>query len=178
MTISRFLVLYLMVTPICGLTQKILLLETRRISPVKFYAGEEITFKLIDDPLWYTRLVYDLIPSSQSIVISNNRDTMHLPISSIAQMRNPYRGRGWLLPSRILMGSGAGLMITTLVYDVFRLGPGIKEDPIPLQVGAGQVVAGYTLKKLVADRKRVSLNQHRRLRIIDLTFYPAPANNQ
>lgn len=159
-----------LVTPVSIVAQKMLLLETRRIKPVKFYPGEELTFKLQNDPLWYTRIMYELVPATQSIVISNNRDTMHLSLSQITHIRNPYKGRGWKWPSRLLMGSGAGLIISAVVYDVFELGPSIKEDPIPVKVGLSQVAAGYVIKKLLEDQKRVKMNDHHRLRIIDLTL--------
>lgn len=70
-------------------------------------------------------------------------------------------------------------MLSAVVYDVFNIGPSIKEDPIPLQVGGAQVVTGYAVKKLLADRKRMRLKDSRRLRIIDLTFYPhVPATSR
>lgn len=92
---GKLFVVLMMMMPSVSPGQKILQLETRRVSAEKFYVGEEITFKQKDDPLWYTRYMYDLIPGTQSIVISNNRDTMHLPLSIITHIRNPNKGKGW-----------------------------------------------------------------------------------
>lgn len=172
MKMKKLLAVLIIMMPFSAPGQKILQLETRRVKATKFYIGEEITFKLKDDPLWYTRYMYDFIPSTQSVVISNNRDTMHLPLSFITHILNPYKGKGWHWPSRLLIGSGLGIMLSAVVYDVFNIGPSIKEDPVPLQVGGAQVMTGFAVKKLLADHKKMKLRDNRRLRIIDLTFYP------
>lgn len=140
--------------------QKFIQLEkANKARTLKFYAGEEITYRLKTDTDWHTATITDVKMDSQRVAL----DLRYLPVSSIDAIQLQYPGilRG-LGPSFMIFGaSWAGFSLIGAAFDDYKLNAGTA-----IVTGTG-LVSGFILHQIF-KHKRVKMNERRRLRAVEV----------
>lgn len=140
--------------------QKFIQLEkTNRARVDKFYAGQELTFRLKGDPDWYTEKITDVQMDSQRVAFELTRAR----ISDFDAIRLEYPG--------ILRNTGPALMIFGASWGGFSL-IGAAFDDYKLTAGTAIVtgtglISGYILYQVFKNRN-VKLNDRKRLRAVEI----------
>ncbi len=143
-----------------ALAQKFIQLErVNRARTLKFYTGDELTYRFKGDQMWYKALITDASMDSQRVAL----DGRYWPISGIEAIRLQYPG--------VLRASGPMLMLFGASWAGFSLiGAAFDNYPLTAQTaiisGSGLVV-GFGLKQLFKNRN-VRLNERRRLRAVEI----------
>ncbi len=152
--------------------QKIMQIEMRG-SPksYKFYIGDEISFRLKGEKIWYDRRISDLDLEAEAIIIPDLEGVIAIPISDITHIKNPNKGKWVRYAATFLMVSGANTVFSTLILQLRDIVPSYGEEPAPLIFGAGSFLLGFGLRKWLG-KNRVKLNERNHIRLLDLTLYP------
>jgi len=146
--------------PSLAFAQKFIQLEkTNRARVNKFYAGQELTFRLKGDPDWYTEKITDVQMDSQRVAFELTRAR----ISDLDAIRLEYPG--------ILRNTGPALMIFGASWGGFSL-IGAAFDDYKLTAGTAIVtgtglLSGYILYQVFKNRD-VKLNDRKRLRAVEI----------
>lgn len=146
--------------PSLAFAQKFIQLEkTNRARVEKFYAGQELTFRLKGDPEWHTEKVTDVQMDSQRVAFELTRAR----ISDFDAIRLEYPG--------ILRNTGPALMIFGASWGGFSL-IGAAFDDYKLTAGTAIVtgtglLSGYILYQVFKNRN-VKLNDRKRLRAVEI----------
>lgn len=146
--------------PSLAFAQKFIQLEkTNRARVDKFYAGQELTFRLKGDPDWYTEKITDVQMDSQRVAFELTRAR----ISDFDAIRLEYPG--------ILRNTGPALMIFGASWGGFSL-IGAAFDDYKLTAGTAIVtgtglLSGYILYQVFKNRD-VKLNDRKRLRAVEI----------
>lgn len=144
--------------------QKFLQLEkTNRTRTVKFYAGEDFTYRLKGKTEWYTSTITDVQMDSQRVAF----DLKFVRVSDIEAVRLQYPGiLRSLGPSFMIFGaSWAGFSLIGAAFDDYKLTPGTA-------IVTGTAVAtGFVLHQIFKN-KRVKLGERRRLRAVEVPVAP------
>lgn len=133
--------------------------KTNRARVDKFYAGQELTFRLKGDPDWYTEKITDVQMDSQRVAFELTRAR----ISDFDAIRLEYPG--------ILRNTGPALMIFGASWGGFSL-IGAAFDDYKLTAGTAIVtgtglLSGYILYQVFKNRN-VKLNDRKRLRAVEI----------
>ena len=150
--------------------QKVLQLERAgHKNSIRYYIGDEITFQLRNDETgWYTRIINDIDVDGQKLIFPN----IEIHIDSIAMLRRPKSGF-WRGLGTALQSGGGGIILTSVSLSLIQN----TEFPTAAVVtGASSMVVGTALKQW--KYRRFKLNERRRLRTLDLTFYPIPLQDK
>ncbi|MCS7037364.1 MAG: hypothetical protein RMJ33_07630 [Saprospiraceae bacterium] len=156
---TAFIVAF-MATACAAFSQKFIQLErANRARTLKFYAGDEITYRFKGDRMWHSALITDANMDSQRVAL----DGRYWPIREIDAVRLQYPG--------VLRTSGPMLMIFGASWGGFSLiGALFDNYPLTAQTaiitGSGLVV-GFGLKQIFKHRN-VRLNERRRLRAVEI----------
>ena len=156
--------------------QKALQFEKRSsLNTVKFYIGDEFTFKLNESKIWYTRMIHNINMDNQTILIENmNDDTpIHLPISNITHIQIGNRNKTGRIIGQALFVGGLNTALSSIVLARADLVPPLREDASPLLYGLGGSAVGYALWRLFSI-SNIKLNERKRIRLIDTTLYIDP----
>ncbi len=146
--------------PVLLPAQKFVQLEkTNRAQTLKFYAGQELTYRLKGDPEWITSTITDVQMDSQLVAL----DWKFVPIGRIDAVWLQYPGilRG-LGPSFMIFGaSWVGFSLIGAAFDDYKLTAGTA-----IVSGAG-LTSGFALHQIF-KRKKVKLGERRRLRAVEV----------
>ena len=156
--------------------QKALQFEKRgSLNTTKYYIGDELTFRISDSHIWYTRMIHNIDLDNQSILIVNLYDEtpIQFPISDITHIEIGNRNKIGRIIGQALFVGGLNTALSSVVLARADLVPPISEDPSPLLYGLGGSAIGYSLWKLFSIN-RIKLNDRKRLRLIDTTLYIDP----
>jgi len=146
--------------PSLASSQKFIQLEkTNRARVEKFYAGQELTFRLKGDPHWYTERITDVQMDSQRVAFELTRAR----ISEFDAIRLEYPG--------VLRSTGPALMVFGASWGGFSL-IGAAFDDYKLTAGTAIVtgtglLSGYLLYQIFKN-KDVKLNERKRLRAVEI----------
>ncbi|MCB0686886.1 MAG: hypothetical protein KDC53_10180 [Saprospiraceae bacterium] len=162
MTKILYLILFLFIAN-ASWSQKALLLErVGTLKTRKYFVGETLVYKLKNDRKhWLEEVIVDLDLDAGYILFENRT----IPIDDIFAIQIRDAGRG----ARIL-----STLLTTFSYSwgfwsLVSLAFGDALTPFTIGVGLGSFLIGKLLR--VAFFKTYRLNERKRLRMIDLTFY-------
>ena len=156
--------------------QKALQFEKRSsLNTVKFYIGDEFTFRLNESKIWYTRMIHNINMDDQTILIENlNDDTpIHLSIQDITHVRIGNRNKVGRIIGQALFVGGLNTALSSIALARADLVPPLSEDASPLLYGLGGSAIGYTLWRLFSV-SNIKLNDRKRIRLIDTTLYIDP----
>ena len=144
--------------------QKFLQMEKAGSFKVKrYYRGDEVTFKIVDDEEWYTEEILDLLVDDGLVLFSYRA----VPVENITHIRS-FKMQNWSKPfGRQFYNFGLG-------WIVFSLGDALFGNPItsaiiyvPLTAGA----LGLIIQKAFRQRT-FKMGKNRRLRLLNLNFKP------
>ena len=150
--------------------QKFLQLEkANRARTTKFYAGQEITYRLKGKTEWYTSSITDVQMDSQRVAL----DLKYLPVSDIEAVQLEYPGLLRSLgPSFMIFGaSWAGFSLIGAAFDNYKLNAGTA-----IVTGSG-LALGFTLHQIFKS-KRVKMGERRRLRAVEVPLAPVPGGKR
>lgn len=154
----------------CAFAQKMLLLErTNRDAPTKYFVGETLHFRLAgEEDYWYERTITDMMPESGLLFL----DQMPVRVSEITALR-VHRRPIWRIGGGLLFTFGATLALATTVG---RFGYGDRDLRLGRLYGtsAAAGTAGWWLLK----KRRLTLGEKHRLRLIEVKIGPLKAGNQ
>lgn len=165
-TLPASLAAYCLLLTICCLlptgisAQKFIQLEkANKARTIKFYAGEEITYRLKSDTEWFTATITDVQMDSQRVAL----DLKYLPVSDIVAVKLQYPGiLRSLGPSFMIFGaSWAGFSLVGAAFDDYKLTAGTA-----IVTGTG-LASGFILHQIFKS-KRIKLNERRRLRAVEV----------
>ncbi len=133
--------------------------RAHRARTLKFYAGDELTYRFRGDTFWRTSLISDVDMQTQRVSF----DGRYVPLSEVYAIRLQYPG--------LVRASGPMLMLFGASWAGFSLIGAVFDDyPLTAQTaiisGTGLVV-GFGLKQLFKHRS-VRLNERRRLRAVEI----------
>lgn len=140
--------------------QKFIQLEkTNRAKVEKFYAGQELTFRLKGDADWYTEKITDVQMDSQRVAFELTRAR----VSDFDVIRLEYPG--------FLQNTGPALMVFGAAWGGYSL-IGAAFDDYQLTAGTAIVtgtglLSGYILYRIFKNRD-VKLNERKRLRAVEI----------
>ena len=144
--------------------QKFLQLEkVNRAQTIKFYAGQDITYRLKGKTEWYTSTITDVQMDSQRVTL----DITVVPVSDIEGIRLQYPGiLRSLGPSFMIFGaSWAGFSLIGAAFDNYKLTAGTAI------VSGTALATGFTLHQIFKT-KRIKLGERRRLRAVEVPVAP------
>ncbi len=150
--------------------QKILQIEKAgSLKTWRFHVGDELTFSDVGQPdQFYTREIVDLFPEVGIIQLTD----VALHLDSIAIITFPG-SNSWA------KGLGNTLLTFAGVWTLYSLLDSAinSRDPAAFQyyAGGGAWVGGAALRWGVPETKK-TMGKHYRVRLLDLTFYPAAPN--
>lgn len=161
-TIMRLLLLFAScwLLPLTATAQKFLQLEkANKAQTIKFYKGEDITYRLKGNTEWYTSTITDVQMDSQRIAL----DLKYLPVSDIAAIQLHYPGiLRSLGPMFMIFGaSWAGFSLVGAAFDEYKL-----TASTAIVSGTG-LASGFILHQ-VFKHKRVKTSERRRLRVVEV----------
>ncbi|RLD22392.1 MAG: hypothetical protein DRI69_01380 [Bacteroidetes bacterium] len=132
---------------------------------IRYYIGEDITFKLNhDDKGWHTRTITDIDVDENRLVFYNHP----LHIDSIAMIQLPG-SKVWQITGLALQVGGANAILFSLGYN-----PIFNNEPVNwsgVATGAMGIVIGSVLRRLTKKKKFVP-GKRKRLRVLDVTIGP------
>ncbi len=145
--------------PVCFGQKFIQLERANRARTIKFYCGDELTYRFKGDAVWRHSLITDVQMDTQRVAL----DGHYGALSDIGAIRLQYPG--------LLRASGPMLMLFGASWAGFSLiGAAFDDYPLTTQTaiisGTGLVV-GFGLKQLFKYRS-VRLNERRRLRALEI----------
>lgn len=148
-----------------GYCQKYLIVEHAGTPHTKrFSLYDEITFQLKDDKKgWYTRQILDMNPESQMILLGG--DTW-MPLADISRIKMPNK-RVWAVVIGTAFQAGGASMIFGDLWYTLNANPEYTQGGI--EMGLLNMAFGTALKALLSPIK-YRLDDHTRLRVIDITF--------
>ncbi len=152
--------LVLCFSPDIFFAQKFIQLEkANKARTIKFYAGEEITYRLKSDTDWFTATITDVQMDSQRVAL----DLKYLPVGDIAAIRLQYPGiLRSLGPSFMIFGaSWGGFSLIGAAFDDYKLTAGTA-----IVTGTG-LASGFILHQIFKSKK-IKLNERRRLRAVEV----------
>ena len=160
----KLLLFFALLFPISySFSQKAILMERGgSLKTMKFFAGEMLVYKLkADRKHWLEEVILDLDLESGFILFENR--TVHVDQIAAIKIRNAGN-----------VARKISALLTTFSYSwgfwtLVSLGFGEELTPATIGIGVGAFLAGQLLK--LAFFKTYRLNQRKRLRLIDLTFY-------
>lgn len=146
--------------------QKVLQIERYgRAKTTKIYLDEEITYRLKGDDAWYTRVVEDL-NVEQGLIISVDR---YIKIADITTLRYD---RPWSKAvGKQLFWLGAGWSLYGVVGNLADGNPDTQYRWGDAAV-TGTAWGLSWLVPRVFKYKKIKMNERRRLRAVDINFYP------
>ena len=133
----------------------------------KFFVGETLAFKLKQDRKhWFEEVIVDIDLDSGYILFEHHT----VPLADITAIQIRDGGK---------FARGLSSVITTFSYSwgfwsLVSLAFGDSLSPFAIGVGLGSFLLGKLLR--ISFVKTYRLNQHKRLRMIDLTFYQLAPN--
>ena len=143
------------------------------LNTMKFFIGDEVTFKINDSDIWYTRIIWDINVEQNYLVIENQGadDPVNIYIKDITHIKIKKRKTqiGSIIGQALIVG-GFNTILGTIALSRRGIVPTITEDPTPIYTGLGGSAIGYVIYKLFT-RDGKKLNDRRRLRLIDTTIY-------
>lgn len=140
--------------------QKFIQLEkANKAKTIKFYVGQEITYRLKGNADWYTSTITDVQMDSQRVAL----DLKYMPVSNIAAIQLHYPGILRALgPSLMVFGAAwAGFSLIGAAFDDYKLTAGTA-----IVSGTG-LASGFVLHQIFKS-KRVRLTERRRLRAVEV----------
>lgn len=146
--------------------QKFVQLEkANKARTIKFYQGQDITYRLKGNTEWYTSTITDVQMDSQRVAL----DLKYLPVSDIAAIRLQYPGiLRSLGPMFMIFGaSWVGFSLVGAAFDHYKLNAGTA-----IVSGTG-LASGFILHQIFKN-KRVALGERRRLRAVEVPVAPIP----
>ena len=150
-----------------GHAQKILQVEKAgSLKTWRFHQGDELTFSQVGAPKqFYTREIVDLFPETKLVQLPDG--AIHL--DSIAVIAFPG-SNSWAkrLGTTILTFTGVLILYSLLDSAINSRAPA----PFQYHVGGGGLPSGSALRWGVPVKKK-KMGRRYRLRLLDLTFYPA-----
>ena len=160
MRLHPFLFLLLLLPSAAFTQKKFLQLEkANRVSTIKFYTGEELTFKIKGEKEWFTAAITDVQMDSQRVFL----DLKPVRVADITAIRMHYPGLLRSLgPMLMVFGaSWAGFSLVGAVFDDYKL-----TASTAIVSGTG-LTSGFILHQIF-KQKRITLNQRRRLRVVEI----------
>jgi len=150
---------------VSGYGQKYLIVEHAGTPHTKrFGLYDEITFQLKDDEKgWYTRQILDMNPESQMVLFEGDA---WMPLADISRIKMPNK-RAWAM----IIGSAFQVGGASMVFgDLWTTLNGNGENTQGgMEMGLLNMAFGTALKALFGPIK-YRLDEHTRLRVIDITF--------
>lgn len=150
-----------------GHAQKILQVEKAgSLKTWRFHQGDELTFSQVGAPdQFYTREIVNIFPEARLVQLPDGA----IPVDSIAAII--FTGsNSWA------KGLGASILTFTGVWTLYSLLDSAinTREPAPFQywVAGSGAVSGSILRWGIPEKKR-KMGHRYRLRLLDLTFYPA-----
>ncbi len=126
----------------------------------KFDIGTQLTYKIQNDPIWYTAYIEKLIPEDSLIVFGNR----YIKLGSIEKIRT-YRNRGWskkMSQSTYLFAGAWG------VFSLLGMLDGYKPGTSDLIVMGSAATTGWLLKPIFRYENH-RMGKRKRLRILDIS---------
>lgn len=165
--LALFFMMAMIALPVICEAQKVVQIERYgRSKTIKYGVGDELTYSLKSAPGdYYTSTILELYPDLQSILFDSGGAVQ---IDQIAAFRYPRSNR-WAKNMGVTF---FGFAVTSIFYSI--LDTLINErDPSPFQYQAviGSTAIGGILYFLIPV-KVIRFGERKRLRVIDLTFYP------
>jgi hypothetical protein len=160
------LLLFAFLLPMASSAQIVLQMEkVNSAKTKKFFAGDELTYRIANDPQWYTSELVQIVPSENLLVFDNR----YIPLDSITAFRS-YAPQKWSKPIAY------NLYTFGAAWSLFSLGASVvdKEDPYSwgdLMV-TGTAAATGLLIQLLFKKRDYKFGKKRRLRIIDMEVRP------
>ncbi len=148
--------------------QRYLQMERSGTHKVKRYSpGDEVTFRLGDDPTWYTEEIREIMVNENLIVFTNRA----VRVEEISYIRR-FNGRRWSKPvGQQLYNFGLGWLL-------FSLGDALVGGDLTNLAFIVPAVAGATgfLIQKIFRQRTFKMKGKRRLRLLDLSFssFPGP----
>jgi hypothetical protein len=165
--LALFFMIAMIALPVLCEAQKVVQIERYgRSKTVKYGVGDELTYSLKSAPReFYTSTIMDLYPDLQSILFDSGGA---VEVDQIAAFRYPRSNR-W---AKNLAATLFGFSVTSIFYSILDTLIN-KRAPSPFQYQAvgGSAALGTILYFLVPVRVD-HFGERRRLRVLDLTFYP------
>ena len=150
--------------------QKFIQLEkTNRAKTLKFYAGQDFTYRLKGETEWFTSTITDVDMEAQTVSF----DFKPVPIGSIEAVRLQHAGilRG-IGPALMVFGaSWAGFSLIGAAFDDYKLTAGTAI------VSGGSAGAGYLLHRIFFIFI-IKLNERRRLLAVEVPVLISPHNSR
>jgi len=169
MTLQQFIFSMLLILLAFNLNaQKILQIEkVGSTKLVRFYLGNEITFKLKNQEGWFTRRIED-IDANQNLVLFEEQGFVNIKDISFIRRSEANRRSKDIGNSMYIFGANWGFwsLASTLVGDELTW--------LAVIVPAVAFVIGIVIKWL-GKKKVWKMGQRRRLRVLDLEFFPTGA---
>ena len=127
----------------------------------KFEVGDELTYRLYDDKLWYDAEIYNLRADEQIVVFDNR----YVRIGQVRALRS-YAPQRWSKPL------GRNLYLFGAAWTVYSLGAAAFDDSDPFTWGDVAVTStaaatGFLIQQLFKHRT-YRMGKKRRLRVLDL----------
>jgi hypothetical protein len=162
---SLFLLL-LFLLPVASSAQIILQMEkVNSAKTKKYFVGDELTYRIANDPQWYTSELVNIIPSTNLVVFDNH----YVHIDSLRTFRS-YGSQRWSKPVAY------NLYTFGAAWSLFSLGASLVDRSDPYTWGdltvTGTAAATGLLIQLLFRKRDYRLGKKRRLRIIDMNIEP------
>lgn len=147
------------------LAQKVIQLERYGSTKTrKYYIGDELTFSMQAAPRqFYTQTILDIYPDVQTILFEGGQ----VPAGEIVRLGFPG-SRDWVrgLGRKLLVFTGGWVLYSGLDALINQ------RQPAPFQYQVGLGALGLSGPLMVVPDKQWRLGERRRIRLLDLTFYP------
>lgn len=140
--------------------QKFIQLEkANRAKTLKFYVGQDLTYRLKGETEWFTSTITDVQMDSQKVSF----DLKPVPVADIEAIRLQHPGLVRSLgPALMIFGaSWAGFALVGAAFDDYELTAGTA-----IVSGAG-LASGYLLYRIFKNKK-VKMGERRRLRAVEV----------
>ena len=146
--------------PVLLPAQKFIQLEkANRARTLKFYVGQDFTYRLKGETEWFTSTITDVQMDSQKVAL----DLKPVRVTDIEAIRLQYPGiLRSIGPSLMIFGaSWAGFALVGAAFDDYKLNAGTA-----IVSGTG-LASGYVLYRIFKNKK-VKLSERRRLRAVEV----------
>lgn len=148
--------------------QMILQLEkTGSVKKIRYYVGDVIEFQTKQFPeVWQKRLITAILPDQN--IFKSDDDIFN--VSMITHIRRDSRYNP-IISVFLISGGVASILASTGFY--LR---GFRPDSwlLPIVIPAAAIIIGWLLRKY-GKKKTIRIGPNRRLRTLDLNFYPFDA---
>lgn len=166
----RYLILFVLITALQSSVsaQKVLQIEKfGKAKTNKLYIGDQIFIQTKDNPDWFLAEIEDLLPDAQAIVFYDRI----IQIQDITAMKFRKKSKVHDI-GRVVQFSWVVPVAYQAIYDV--VDPPFEEEewkPTAI-VSAGTFLLGSLMRLIPPKKHKFGEGTRRRLRILDLTFYP------